>query len=321
MTILLTGCAGFIGSNLLDRLIKDGHTVIGIDDFNDYYDPKKKRVNIVRHKTNKRFILLEKDIKNITTHDIFLTTQLSGHLTIDCVIHLAARAGVRASIENPFLYEQVNYAGTLHILELMKELGIKNIIFGSSSSVYGDLNHVPFSESDENWPISPYGVTKRAGELLCYAYTKLYNFNIVCLRFFTVYGPRNRPDMAAYSFMKAIDEQKEIKLYGRQTSRDFTYVGDIVDGIVCAIKYSESSNCGFDIINLGNSTPVTVIKFVQTLEKIIGKKALVSFQTLPPGDMKKTCANINKAKRLLKWKPKIPLGEGLQYLWEWYKRV
>lgn len=317
LTILLTGCAGFIGSHLLDRLLANGHAVIGIDDFNDFYDPKRKRANIAQHKGNKRFILIEKDIRKLTVSDI--PSSFALHSSSFLVIHLAARAGVRASIVHPFLYEQVNYAGTLHLLELMKELGIKHMIFGSSSSVYGDLNKVPFSESDENWPISPYGVTKRASELLCYAYTKLYDFNVMCLRFFTVYGPRNRPDMAAYSFMKAIDEGKEIKLYGKQTSRDFTYVDDIVDGIVRSMKHIMASDRGFNVINLGNSSPVTVLKFVQTLEKVVGKRALLSFQSLPPGDMAKTYADIAKARKILDWKPGTPLGQGLKKLWNWYR--
>lgn len=317
----MTGCAGFIGSHLLDRLLTDGHTIIGVDDFNDYYDPNQKKQNIQLHLKNNRFILIKRDISEGFDWKLLLKTQrrlrANGH--IDLVIHLAARAGVRGSLRHPFLYEKVNYAGTLHVLELMREFGIKHMIFGSSSSVYGDLNKIPFSESDENWPISPYGVTKRAGELLCYTYTKLYDFNVMCLRFFTVYGPRNRPDMAAYSFMKAIDEEKEIKLYGKQTSRDFTYVDDIVDGIVRSMKHIMASDRGFNVINLGNSSPVTVLEFVQTLEKVIGKKALLSFQPLPPGDMKKTYADITKARKVLDWKPSTPLGQGLKKLWDWYR--
>lgn len=271
---------------------------------------------------NNRFILIKRDISEGFDWKQLLKTnpklKKNGH--IDVIIHLAARAGVRGSLQHPFLYEKVNYAGTLHVLELMRELEVKNMIFGSSSSVYGNLNKVPFSESDDNWPISPYGVTKRAGELLCHAYTKLYNFNIVCLRFFTVYGPRNRPDMAAHSFMKNIDEGKEIQLYGKQTSRDFTYVGDIVDGIIRSLAYLAASRCQFDVINLGNSAPVTVLKFVQILEKVIGKKARISLRALPPGDLKKTYADIAKAKHLLKWKPKTSLEEGLTKLWRWYRR-
>lgn len=317
---MLTGCAGFIGSHLLDKLLFEGHTVVGVDDFNDYYDPKQKLDNIARHRNNQKFILIKKDISEGFDWKLLLKTQrrlrANGH--IDLVIHLAARAGVRGSLQHPFLYEKVNYAGTLHVLELMRELEVRKMIFGSSSSVYGNLNKVPFSESDENWPISPYGVTKRAGELLCYVYTKLYGFTILCLRFFTVYGPRNRPDMAAYSFMKAIDEGKEIKLYGKQTSRDFTYVGDIVDGIIRSMKHIMTTDRGFDVINLGNSSPVTVLKFVQTLEKVIGKKALLSFQSLPPGDMKKTYADITKARKILSWKPTTSLKNGLAELWQWY---
>ena len=318
MTILLTGCAGFIGSHLLDRLLKDGHTVIGVDSFNDFYDPRLKRANIDPHLKNERFFLIEKDIRSLVSADLPTTNNLR---PTTIIIHLAARAGVRASIEKPFLYEQVNYAGTLHLLELMRELKIQHMIFGSSSSVYGNLNKVPFSEQDENWPISPYGVTKRAGELLAHAYSKLYPMNILCLRFFTVYGPRNRPDMAAYKFMKSIAEGKKIKAYGRKTSRDFTYVGDIIDGILLSIQRMRKSKQGFDVINLGNSSPVTVLEFISTLEKTIGKKAGVSLSPLPPGDMEKTYADVRKAKQVLNWEPKTTLEKGLQNMWKWYKDV
>lgn len=294
----------------------DGHTVIGVDDFNDYYSPSKKRANIASHKKNKRFILIEKDIRKLTASHI--PSSFFPLLPSLLIIHLAARAGVRASIAHPLLYEQVNYAGTLHLLELMKELGVRKMIFGSSSSVYGNLNQVPFTESDECWPISPYGVTKRAGELLAHAYTKLYSLNILCLRFFTVYGPRNRPDMAAFTFMKAIDTGDEIKLYGKKTSRDFTYVGDIIDGILRSIEYIKNKNKGFDTVNLGNSAPVTVLEFVHMLEQTMKKEAKTSFSSLPPGDMIKTYANIRKAKKMLGWEPKTALREGLQQLWQWY---
>lgn len=278
-------------------------------------------MNLESHGTNKKFILVRQDIsKSFDWKTIKETAPVIKKLSpVDIVIHLAARAGVRASIKDPLLYEQVNYAGTLRLLELMHEIGAKHIIFGSSSSVYGNLNSVPFSETDEAWPISPYGVTKRAGELLCYSYTKLYAITAVCLRFFTVYGPRNRPDMAAFQFMKSIDEGKTIALYGDQTSRDFTYVGDIVDGIMKAVAYATKTKPGsFEVINLGNSSPVTVKEFIETLEQIIGKRAKTIRKPLPAGDMPRTSANISKAYQLLHWKPKVTLQQGLTKLWKWY---
>lgn len=298
-----------------------GNTVIGIDDFNDYYDPKLKKNNIAPHLANKKFILIKKDISEGFDWEQLLKTQpkLKRNGQIDLVIHLAARAGVRGSLVHPFLYEKVNYAGTLHVLELIRNLRIKKIIFGSSSSVYGNLNKVPFKETDENWPISPYGVTKRAGELLCHAYSKLFDISVICLRFFTVYGPRNRPDMAAFRFMEAINKGNEIKLYGKSTLRDFTFVNDIVDGIIRAINKIMPSPPRFEIINLGNSSPVSILEFVHTLERIVGKEAKIILSKLPPGDMEKTFADIRKAKRLLAWEPSTPLAAGLKKLWQWYK--
>ena len=330
-TVLLTGCAGFIGSTLLDRLLKDGYRVIGIDNFNDYYDYRQKQANITKALKNKNFRLIKKDILNLNKNSFeFVTPRRSRQAPptrshddkekIDLVIHLAARAGVRPSIKDPLLYEKVNCEGTLRILELMKELKIKKMIFGSSSSVYGNLDKVPFQEDSPTQPISPYGVTKRSSELMCQVYSQLYGMQIIALRFFTVYGPHNRPDMAAYKFTKAINEGEVIKIYGKGTARDFTYVDDIVEGIVKTIKYQSGINTKkFRIINLGNSSPVTVEKFIKKIEKVVGKKAKVKKTKLPPGDVCRTYADISKAKKLLNWEPKIKLDQGLKKLWQWFK--
>ncbi|MBI2309923.1 GDP-mannose 4,6-dehydratase [Candidatus Collierbacteria bacterium] len=308
-TILLTGCAGFIGSNLLDKLLSERHTVIGVDDFNDYYSPSQKRANIAQHLNNKNFKLIETDINNLTIEQF-------NNETIDAIIHLAARAGVRASIQQPLLYEKVNVGGTLKMLELTKDLKAKHFIFGSSSSVYGNDTSVPFKENAPcDQPISPYAATKRAAELLCCTYHKLYKIPVTILRFFTVYGPRNRPDMAAFKFMDSIAKGKPIETYGVGTSRDYTFVNDIVNGIMASLNLSKPK---FNIINLGNSSPVLLREFIAAIESTVGKKAILRSKPLPPSDVNATYADITGAITLLRWKPKINLETGLQQLWEWY---
>jgi UDP-glucuronate 4-epimerase len=313
----LTGCAGFIGSTLLDRLLADGHRVIGVDDFNDFYDPKRKRSNISSALKNENFLLIEKNILDLSVPDI--SSLITNHQSPITLIHLAARAGIRPSLEAPELYERVNIGGTLRLLELMKSLKIRRMIFGSSSSVYGNAT-VPFSENVECFPLSPYGVTKRAAELFCQTYARHYDMRIACLRFFTVYGPRNRPDMAAYKFLDAIIHERPIAVYGKNTMRDFTYVEDIVDGISMTLKELTTGNLSdFSIMNLGNSKPVSVLSFVRNLERVTGKKAVLKSQSLPSGEMLKTHANISRAKHLLNWSPKTPLPAGLTKLWQWYQ--
>ena len=320
MTILLTGCAGFIGSNLLDKLLAEGHKVIGVDDFNNYYSPSQKRANIIHNLKNKNFTLIEKDICKLTITDIpssFILRPSSFAL-----IHLAARAGVRPSIQEPLLYEKVNVGGTLRMLELAKNLKAKHFIFGSSSSVYGNPSTssgqvVPFKEDAVcDQPISPYAATKRSGELLCFTYSNLYKIPTTVLRFFTVYGPRNRPDMAAFKFVDAISNQKPIDFYGQNTSRDYTFVDDIVDGILAAIDFNHN---GFEIFNLGNSSPTGLSEFIHTIEETVGKKAILVKKELPPGDVRATYADISKAKKILGWQPKIDLKTGISQLWEWHK--
>ena len=315
MAILLTGCAGFIGSNLLDRLLSEGHTVIGIDDFNDYYPPARKHTNISAHMNNLKFHLITKDICKLTADD--LPSSLFPLPSSLVVVHLAARAGVRASINQPLLYNKVNVGGTLHLLELAKKLGIKQFIFGSSSSVYGNNTPAPFREDAPcDQPISPYAATKRAAELLCHTYHKLYNIPMTVLRFFTVYGPRNRPDMAAFKFIDAVANGKPIETYGSGTSRDYTYIDDIINGIMAALNLA---NPRFNIINLGNSSPIPLKKFIAAIESTVGKKAILSSKPIPPGDVNITYADISLAKKLLNWQPETSLQEGLYRLWEWYK--
>lgn len=317
MTILLTGCAGFIGSNLLDRLLADGYRVIGVDDFNDYYSPDQKRKNIAPNFENKNFTLIKSDINNLTINSLQSVGAPRNDEKIDTIIHLAARAGVRASIKEPLLYEKVNVAGTLHLLELAKKLRVKQFIFGGSSSVYGNNTPAPFQEDSPcDQPISPYAATKRAAELLCYTYHKLYKLPVTILRFFTVYGPRNRPDMAAFKFVDAIARVRPIDIYGSGTSRDYTYIGDIVNGIMAALKLN---NPQFNIMNLGNSSPVPLPEFIKTIESTVGKKAILRPKPLPAGDVNATFADISRAKKILGWSPSTPLSTGLQKLWKWYQ--
>jgi len=337
LTILLTGCAGFIGSHLLDRLLYEGHTVIGVDDFNNYYSPSQKHANIDHNLSNNNFKLIETDISNLTISLVqksLRATEGSAAIpsstlrlprryaprndeTIDAIIHLAARAGVRSSIQQPVLYEKINVGGTLKVLELAKELKVKHFVFGGSSSVYGNNTPVPFSEDAPcDQPISPYAATKRSGELLCFTYSNLYNIPTTVLRFFTVFGPRNRPDMAAFKFMDSIIRGKPIDFYGQDTSRDYTFVDDIADGILSAINNIPDN---FEIFNLGNSSPIKLSEFINTIEKVIGKKAILVKKELPQGDVQTTYADISKAEEILKWKPEVNLKTGISQLWEWYK--
>ena len=233
------------------------------------------------------------------------------------LIHLAARAGVRASINQPLLYEKVNVGGTLHLLELAKKLRVKKFIFGSSSSVYGNNTPAPFREDSPcDQPISPYAATKRGAELLCYTYHHLYKIPITILRFFTVYGPRNRPDMAAFKFTDSVAKGKKIEIYGSGTSRDYTFVDDIVNGIMASLNLSKPQ---FNVINLGNSSPFPLREFIAAIESTVGKKAILRPKPLPAGDVNATYSDISRAKTLLGWQPKTDLQTGLRRLWEWYK--
>jgi UDP-glucuronate 4-epimerase len=312
MNILLTGAAGFIGSNLLEKLLKENHRVIGIDNFDPLlYDAKYKINNLKKYIADKNLIFHSADI-----NDLYLMKKIFEKNKFDIIIHLAARAGVRTSIENPLGYEASNIKGTVNLLELAKNFSVKNFIFASSSSVYGNSKQIPFSESDPaDNPISPYAMTKRAGEMICHTYSHLYNINITCLRFFTVYGPRQRPETAIHQFVRKIEKGEEITLFGKgDSSRDYTYIDDITDGIISCI----SNPFKYEIINLGNSSPTKLSDLIREIEKATGKKAKIKHETNQPGDVDITYADISKAKKLLGYNPKTSISEGIKKFVEWY---
>lgn len=310
---LITGFAGFIGSHLTERLLSDGNQIVGIDDFNDFYDPEIKQRNISKITEDKRFKLVKGDIR-----DKSLVESIFASFKPEIVVHLAARAGVRPSLENPILYEEVNVLGTLNLLEGARKNECKKLIFGSSSSIYGECKNIPFKETETDLkPISPYGVTKLTGERHCYTYHHLYKMPVICLRFFTVYGPRQRPDLAIYKFTKLIDEGKPIPVFGEgKYKRDFTYITEIVEGIVSSINYNET---GFEIFNLGESRTTSVIDLIKLLEEVIGKKAIIDWQPAQAGDVPITYADVSKAKKLLGYQPRTTLEEGIPKFVEWYK--
>lgn len=312
--ILVTGAAGFIGSHTCEKILQEGHNVVGLDNLNDYYSLKLKKYNLELLKKFENFKFIKADIREIDA----LLLIFKKHSFSD-IIHFAAQAGIRYSLENPFLYQQVNVGGTLNLLELAHQFNCKNFIFASSSSVYGNQQKVPFSEDDTvTCPISVYASTKQAGEALCYTYHHLYSININCLRFFTVYGPRGRPDMAPHIFTSRILQGKKIKLFDNNPStisRDFTFVSDIVDGIARTFKY----NSGFEIINLGYGDPIKVIDFLSIIEELSGKTAKIEFIGQKPYDVRTTYADISKAKRKLGFKPRVGINEGLEKFFNWFK--
>ncbi len=302
---MITGVAGFIGSNLAATLLKNGHAVTGIDNFDTFYDPAIKRKVVGRLKEHPAFSITEGDIRDRKALDDFLAAEKP-----DVVIHLAARAGVRPSIEQPELYYDVNVTGTLVLLEAMRAAGIKDMLFASSSSVYGNNKKVPFSETDAvDNPISPYAATKKTGELLCYTYHHLYDFNIFCLRFFTVYGPGQRPEMAIQQFGRKITEGTPITLFGDGTTRrDYTFIEDIVAGIMASAEKLK----GYEILNLGNSDTISLIDLVRGIEETLNKKAIIEWKPMQPGDVEITFADISKAKKLLGYSPDYPVKKGLK---------
>jgi UDP-glucuronate 4-epimerase len=313
--ILVTGGAGFIGSHFVDRLLSEGEWQVSVvDDFNDFYDPAIKRANVSRHEKNPNYRLFEANVRDKTA----LKRIFDGNY-FDCIVHLAARAGVRPSLEQPLLYAETNINGTINLLELAREHGIKQFVFGSSSSVYGINAKVPFSEDDPiRQPISPYAATKAAGELLCHTYTYLYGIRCVCLRFFTVYGPRQRPDLAIHKFARLISEGKAIPVFGDGTARrDYTFIDDIVAGVRAAIDYEGSD---YEVINLGESRTVELRELISLLEKELGTTAQVDRQPLQPGDVPQTFADITKARQLLGYNPQTQIEEGIHRFVEWFQR-
>lgn len=310
MAILVTGGAGFIGSHLVGRLLDNGEEVVVIDNLNDFYSPRIKRDNIKDYLKNPKFRLIEKDIRDD------LKQVLRDH-HIEKIVHLAARAGVRASLENPRLYNDVNVLGTVNLLEYCREFGIKRFIFGSSSSVYGINKKTPFSEDDSlDNAISPYAITKIAGEQMCRVYHECYGINIICLRFFTVYGPRQRPEMAIHKFTRLTGNDQSIPFFGDGNSgRDYTYITDIIDGVISAMD----KDFGFEIINLGDSRVVKLKEMVGIIEDTLDKKAKLNQLPAQPGDVPITYADINKAKRLLGYKPRVNIKKGINKFVEWYR--
>ncbi len=311
--LLITGGAGFIGSHLVDRLLaSDVERITVVDDFNDFYNPSIKHDNIREHLKDPRYSINEIDIRNRPALEQVFSSNF------DCVVHLAARAGVRPSLSEPQLYTETNINGTVNLLELARQHNIKQFVFGSSSSVYGINAKVPFSEDDPiRQPISPYAATKGAGELLCHTYSHLYGLRCVCLRFFTVYGPRQRPDLAIHKFAKLISQHKPIPVFGDGTTRrDYTYIDDIIDGVTAAIDYDKSD---YEVINLGESRTVELRELISLLEKELDTHAIIERQPPQPGDVPQTFADVSKARALLNYQPKTQIEEGLHRFVEWFR--
>ncbi len=311
MKVLITGAAGFIGSHLSERLLSDGWEVVGFDNFDDFYDPAVKRENLTACLADEKFSLVEGDIRDRQS----VSTVCSAG--IDVIVHLAAKAGVRPSIEDPIGYQDVNINGTVVMLEAAREFAINKFIFASSSSVYGNNEKVPFAETDNvDRPISPYAATKKAGELICHTYSHLFNIDMTCLRFFTVYGPRQRPDLAIHKFASLIEDQKPIPVFGDGSmERDFTYINDIINGVTSAIDRCK----GYHIYNLGESRPVRLDHLIAEIEKALGKKAVIERFSVPPGDVKVTYADVTKAIKELGYEPKTELNIGLKAFVDWLR--
>ncbi|HUR96673.1 MAG TPA: GDP-mannose 4,6-dehydratase [Pyrinomonadaceae bacterium] len=313
--ILVTGGAGFIGSHLVDALLVEGDShVTVVDDLNDFYLPEIKRANLESAKQNPEFEFIELDIR-----DGEKLREAFDRRRFDCIVHLAARAGVRPSLCHPKLYSETNINGTLNLLELARDFEIKQFVFGSSSSVYGVNSKVPFSEDDRiNQPISPYASTKAAGELLCHTYSHLFDIRTVCLRFFTVYGARQRPDLAIHKFTKLISEGKPIQIFGDGTTRrDYTYIDDIIQGVRAAIDYDGAMH---EVFNLGESETTELKRLVELIEENLGVKAVIDRQPMQPGDVPITFADISKAKRLLNYAPSTKIEFGIPKFVDWFRK-
>jgi UDP-glucuronate 4-epimerase len=312
--ILVTGGAGFIGSHLVDRLLAEGEwRVTAVDDFNDFYAPERKRENVRAHLRSEAYRLVEADIRDrAALESVFREGQF------DCIVHLAARAGVRPSLSEPHLYAETNITGTLNLLELARAGNVGHFVFGSSSSVYGINAKVPFSEDDPiRQPISPYAATKAAGELLCHTYSHLYGIRSVALRFFTVYGARQRPDLAIHKFSRLISEGRSIPVFGDGTTRrDYTYIDDIIAGVRAAIDYRASA---YEVFNLGESRTVELNELIALLEKELGRRALIDRQPMQPGDVPQTYADVSKARRLLGYHPQTQIEDGIKRFVEWFR--
>ena len=315
-TYLVTGGAGFIGSSLADFLLKKDYKVVVIDNFCDFYDPSIKRNNVKDNLDNPNYKLYEIDLRcKSDVEKVFRENK------IDVVIHLAAMAGVRPSIENPILYQEVNCIGTQNLLEVMKEYGVKNLVMASSCSVYGNNKKVPFKETDiVDYAISPYAATKKSNEVMTHVYHKLFNMNVIMLRFFTVYGPRQRPDLAINKFTRLMLTDEEVPMFGDgTTSRDYTYIDDIVSGIYSSINYVLNNNDVYEIVNLGNSSPISLKEMINTIAEVLNKEPKIKEMPMQQGDVNITYADISKAKEMLNYDPKTPFKEGIEKFVKWYK--
>ena len=315
-TYLITGGAGFIGSTIAQKLLENGERVVVVDNFNDFYDPQLKKENIKPFLENQNFEVYEVDIR-----DVKGLSKIFNENKIDIVIHLAAMAGVRPSIENPMLYQDVNGMGTQNVLEQAKLHNIKKLVMASSSSVYGNCKEVPFREDMiVDFAISPYAATKKANEVMAHVYHKLYGMNIIMLRFFTVYGPKQRPDLAINKFTRMMMNGEEITMYGDgTTSRDYTYVDDIVDGVIRACGYVDANEDVYEIINLGSNNPISLKDMIATIGKVLGVEPKIRQMPMQPGDVDRTYADISKARRLLGYEPKMTFEEGIRRFVEWKK--
>ncbi len=312
MRVLVTGAAGFIGSSVTDRLLRDGHEILGLDNFNDFYDPAIKARNLAFAQAHPGFELVRGDIL-----DAPLLASVFDRFRPERVVHLAAWAGVRPSIERPALYQKVNVEGTTNLLERCRLDGVERFVFASSSSVYGDREEVPFRETDRvDHPISPYAATKKAGELLCHTWHHLFGLNVDCLRFFTVYGPRQRPEMAIHKFTDAIAHGREVTLFGDGTSsRDYTYIDDIVDGVVASLETVE----GYRVFNIGESKTVELGALVDLIGQAVGVAPRVVHLPTQPGDVTRTYADISRARARLGYDPKVGIEEGIRRFVDWYR--
>lgn len=314
--ILITGGAGFIGSHLVDNLLAETNANLSVvDSFNDFYSPEIKRENLAAHFDNPRLKIYKTDIcDRMALREVFDAGDF------DAIVHLAAYAGVRPSLQNPKLYAEVNVGGTLNLLELANEFDVPQFVFGSSSSVYGINCNVPFSEDDKiGRPISPYAATKASGELLCHTFSHLYDIRTICLRFFTVYGARQRPDLAIHKFSKLILEEKPLPFFGDGASRrDYTYIDDVIQGVRAAIDYDKSD---YEIFNLGESETTDLSRLIEILEENLGKKAILDRQPMQPGDVPVTYADISKSRKLLGYDPTTKIEEGIPKFVEWFLRT
>lgn len=314
-TYLITGGAGFIGSHLADKLLKEGNKVIVVDNFCDFYNPKIKEDNVKHNLNNANYTLKRIDIRN--REELAKTFD---EVNVDVVIHLAAMAGVRPSIDNPIYYQEVNCVGTQNILEEMKAHNVKKLVMASSSSVYGNCKEVPFKEDMVvDFAISPYAATKKANEVMTHVYHKLFDFNVIMLRFFTVFGPRQRPDLAINKFTRLMLNNEPIPMFGDgTTSRDYTYVEDIVSGIEKSIEYVNNNKDVYEILNLGNSSPVSLKEMINTIAEVLGKTPNIEELPMQPGDVERTFADISKAKKLIGYEPKTSFKQGIENFVKWY---